>query len=702
VSWLILSDLSELVRDNPTLTSYAFPIDVGDDLLSCFASLLCGDEIRIVKSEVRMLRFIAGSLQTAFGHFRDNESRLRKPKVATLCVVAHSVREWTQRLQRSCTVTTDCNIYHFNAMQAAISGVLQEYTFETPFVYRYHDGNGIFGVVAAFMSRQAILIDQNNAGDIAKIGRDLRIDELVDLAENFLLSFRTNQGKLAERESNWDATIGLQRQLFGSGFIDRNYWLESEERICEFVTQIMLVARTRVEKVDGLAELAKSLKNEMFLDILRLRLLADVTNDHSKFIWRLFQLDLIPLNFIELFMKGDLPKYTVWFLPELRIASSPFPEEVRKLTRDWDLYRRERELQQNPNPLAAAIRANDVDALHELIASGGFNVNFVIPNWPFENTEPMSLLGYAASHNSLRCVRYLIMNHATFTLDNFAAAIRSGNSEIIRLFDEKRDLVKIRDDRFDRAGSLMAMLLCESIVSHRMDVFRWILESETTSKELLIWELSDFLRKIFASSNFDAFLTLVDCGVHLDAPVSVSGLELVRSGSLDMFRLLDTFARKMLLAIVSPERELLDSVASGADPSSIICHAARTGNFELVKFMRERLGRRDDVEFAVAGAADLSCGFKMTARRIWDEVDQATIRTGMYRILLEVCDSVFDCWEEVSLFIDVVQDLVPAVERAVECGNYGLALKLLEIEVTKDRTLQVGRIFLRSLLAGGS
>jgi hypothetical protein len=88
-----------------------------------------------------------------------------------------------------------------------------------------------------------------------------------------------------------------------------------------------------------------------------------------------------------------------------------------------------------------------------------------------------------------------------------------------------------------------------------------------------------------------------------------------------MFRLLDTFARKMLMAIVSPERDLLDSVASGANPSSTIGDAARTRNFELVEFVREKLSHRNEVEFTVAGDAALSSGFKTAARRIRDKVD---------------------------------------------------------------------------------
>jgi hypothetical protein len=56
----------------------------------------------------------------------------------------------------------------------------------------------------------------------------------------------------------------------------------------------------------------------------------------------------------------------------------------------------------------------------------------------------------------------------------------------------------------------------------------------------------------------------------------------------------------------------------------------------------------------------------------------------MYRILQEICDSVFDYWDEVPPFIDVVQDLIPATKRTVGCGNCGLALKPLAIEVMRD------------------
>jgi hypothetical protein len=177
--------------------------------------------------------------------------------------------------------------------------------------------------------------------------------------------------------------------------------------------------------------------------------------------------------------------------PWVKQVAIPHADDIRAFRElrvdegDWGPYYAARQARQNPHPLAVAIASDDIDRLQELITSGQFDVATTIPFWPFENTHAKSLLSYAAKHNAIKCIKYLMMNKSTLTMDNLLSAIRSGNAEIIRLFDEKSDQIELTIRNPTQFGTAMkredefpVICLREAVLYHQQDVFHRLFDTK--------------------------------------------------------------------------------------------------------------------------------------------------------------------------------------------------------------------------------
>jgi hypothetical protein len=148
---------------------------------------------------------------------------------------------------------------------------------------------------------------------------------------------------------------------------------------------------------------------------------------------------------------------------------------------------------------ASAIRADDVDSLQTLLATVDFNYNRSVPKFPSENDAPISLLAFSARSRALRCVKFLLMNHATVAAAEFVEAIRGGQLEVIRMIDNA-----ITERPPEEALSV-------AVQSFQFDVFEWLVNDKfCDSLAPILGTLATVAAK---SGNLPALLLLIRRGL---------------------------------------------------------------------------------------------------------------------------------------------------------------------------------------------
>jgi hypothetical protein len=113
-------------------------------------------------------------------------------------------------------------------------------------------------------------------------------------------------------------------------------------------------------------------------------------------------------------MEAEYPKFMGWFRKkhQCQVSSKKdierpilWNEMVRVLgngngneEKNWERYREARSKQQNTNEPAIALASDDVSRFQELFHQSGIHPMIKISLWIFENTTPVTMLGYAPRH----------------------------------------------------------------------------------------------------------------------------------------------------------------------------------------------------------------------------------------------------------------------------------------------------------------
>jgi hypothetical protein len=139
------------------------------------------------------------------------------------------------------------------------------------------------------------------------------------------------------------------------------------------------------------------------------------------------------------FVRRLLPGFAITRPPSKKVKFPIWRGMGQLREDDWKLLRELRSHPRDPNPLAFALANDDLVAFQTEFAACRCSPKAKIPACSFDNLAKHSLLGYAAEHRSLHCVRFLLMNQTPVEGPEMACAIRGGQPEIIRLFDEKYD-----------------------------------------------------------------------------------------------------------------------------------------------------------------------------------------------------------------------------------------------------------------------
>ena len=332
-----------------------------------------------------------------------------------------------------------------------------------------------------------------------------KIDDIFDLLYNI---DEKTVGTVARAivDSEWSKTIEKVQELAAfilqvikSGFLLHNSILDllihlngessntnKLEILLPFVSQQLILSSFKVSS--GVPQLFE--RNEFDID-------EDKRMTNYAFIYKLIKNGFIQKDEIISIFKNnrDFNEFnnpmTVWFLPEIYQIYPDILEKIRTYdpTKDDEYgdddfntsglmqvtekqffdfqtirsfflsylpdkieqYEQLRDLDGPSDKLTKALRIDDVDTFQAMISNIEFDITkSYVPFNLFENllsNGTINNINYAAAYGSLKCFKYLLLNHLTINKFTFEYAVYGGNVEIIKIIEQHQ---KFLDEDIER------------------------------------------------------------------------------------------------------------------------------------------------------------------------------------------------------------------------------------------------------------
>lgn len=194
-------------------------------------------------------------------------------------------------------------------------------------------------------------------------------------------------------------------------------------------------------------------------------------NQITKKLWH-YSFDNIDVNnwLSPILIKNDIDNYFKNNLQSeinsntIGCIKSYFPDKI-------DIYEQILDSGEPNDWILKSLRNDDIDEFQLIIAKKEQKNNFKIERNPFDDLPfyyNLKYINYAAAFGSLKCFKYLLMNHYEIDENTFKFAILGGNVEIIKIVDQRNKENKSEYDYYDELVYL--------IKKHRNDLFDWVLE----------------------------------------------------------------------------------------------------------------------------------------------------------------------------------------------------------------------------------
>ena len=458
------------------------------------------------------------------------------------------------------SIATKKHEYKCNSFGILCSNVIFDFLSKEPendcYNYDFDDDFSDFQNICDFFNFKMVDIESKNIQTFKKIAEDLQISVILDHIKDHDFLRKTAD----DQQLNTDSIENLFYHLYHIKeltlekvklYIIESEWSRTIEKVQELMAIILQVVRSDFYLhqiiTDLLIELDEEGKDDsnklsILLPFLIKKLMNTFGSDchYSNFIYKLNQKGQIPTKIIidklhcicinqnshsRLVQLRNVFKF-FWpeilqinkeivhsFMNNLYYFEIPFfkshvPETIEK-------YKEMLDSGEPPDKLTNIIQKDDVDSL-------SFYLSYLIDEKisiyqraiPYNIYEDfyrigyVSYLDYAALYGSVKCFKYLLLNHFPVDLKTYKCAVNGGNVEIIRIVDQKIHENKINFDDFD-------FNIVQSIKNHRNDLFYWILEERIKNQI----QNTDLLHKLAKNSiqngNLYSFFELINKGYNL-------------------------------------------------------------------------------------------------------------------------------------------------------------------------------------------
>lgn len=490
-----------------------------------------------------------------------------------------------------------CNSFAVNASKV-ISDLREKDPELMSYVYDFDDPNNDFRYICSFFNFQKTLITTQNMNSLLQIAEDLKIDIILNDINNFIDSFETviQESDVIEKIFIWLYNISTFSVATVKSSIIESIWCHSEGNIQELAAIILQVARTSYQIQPFLIELIILLDKEadetndlnLLVPFLAKQLMICFFKSrfYCSFVYKMSSKGIVSIDeilsqiynyFPELtkkistnnlgfyksqiqadkYHKYHLMNVIIWFLPELieikhisikQLLDNLNEQESRfvrlYLPNKLDNFKKMRDSGLPEDEIVQAIILDDVDTLQSIISKRHINTNLnKVPFNLFEifngNVIVNSYINYAAQYGSIKCFKFLLLNHAELDKFSLGFAVYGGNAEIIRIIDQQQDSQHKKDTQteyFPKSAfgawgtnnnisknnndiscyahndkSLIDPII-PAIMMHKYDLFDWLFEKKAANKELTSNYLSRLSKIAIQNGNIHTLVHLIDNG----------------------------------------------------------------------------------------------------------------------------------------------------------------------------------------------
>ncbi|KAK8875507.1 hypothetical protein M9Y10_005673 [Tritrichomonas musculus] len=460
---------------------------------------------------------------------------------------------------RTFTITTNKRDYNCNIFGILTSKIIRDFISKNPnsnhFYFDFLDENDEFLLITELFNFEVVEITFENIEIINKIVNDLQIECIINEIQKIGNEMEKFNETLDDQQEFVDSIEELFDWLYHIDqltvekvvfLIEQSIWIQTEENVKELSSFIILVINSDFKLHKYLLELIielnkKADNNSNKLNILihsivdNLMLSFASTKCNCSFVYLLQKSGIIEMEEIKkkivFYSNNNVDKFILrnielWFLPEINEISQNFIffrrfkelsldelNFVSYFNKNIDSYIQMRDKGEPDDEITKAIRCDAIDCLRSLISSKIDDVNnFFIPFNIFENyvdfdQNKISYIDYAAAYGSIKCFKYLLLNHNMIGEATLSYAVYGGNIEIIRIVDQRFSSNKVHYGYFISYDYIYL-----SIIKHRNDVFNWIFEQKYLSNSFPDEYNNSLVYLSVLTGNAHALIQLVDNG----------------------------------------------------------------------------------------------------------------------------------------------------------------------------------------------
>ncbi|KAK8838680.1 hypothetical protein M9Y10_032718 [Tritrichomonas musculus] len=405
------------------------------------------------------------------------------------------------------TIITNKNKYKCNIFGVYCSNTIRNQIQKDPtkkeYVYNFEDENNEFQLICKLFNFEKIEITNENVEILKVMLTDLQIQDLFEPIKKYEKVARIIDDQQAKIDSinelfEWLYSIKEKTVKTVANLIIQSSWIQTEGSVQELAAFFIEVVHTdnilSTYLVELLIELNEQSVNNEHLKILLPFVIIKIIEFYdrkniSSFIYKLYKKGYITVNQITkklwhycfdnidvnnwlspILIKNDIDNYFKNNLQSeinsitIGCIKSYFPDKI-------DIYEQILDAGEPNDWILKSLRNDDIDEFQSIIAKKEQKNNFKIERNPFDDLPfyyNLKNINYAAAFGSLKCFKYLLMNHYEIDENTFKFAIFGGNVEIIKIVDQRNKENKSEYDYYDELVYL--------IKKHRNDIFDWVLE----------------------------------------------------------------------------------------------------------------------------------------------------------------------------------------------------------------------------------
>lgn len=561
------SVISNFISNNPNPLQYDLNIIDEFNVLQKFEQLYRGKLVIFDENDRTFYNQIKSALNLNIPDFEiPTDPTLQNDHPISLSLIMNK-KTFYQFLQITTpryyfTISTHKKNYRVNIFGVLSSKVLREELLRNPgldhYDYDFNDNFNEFNSICDLFNFKEVQIATMSVEILRKISEDLQIDVIWNDLDKYVEEYEKTSEIINEQQTLIEKVDELFDYLFNINertvssvktFILESFWCQTEDNVKELGCYIIQVIRCCFKLHYSICDLIVELNNEsnenndlcILLPFISKILLSCISkNKHlGSFIYLLCKRGLVKSEDVikriqskidsRLTTKNEVDNLVDWFFPEIisfnkysieylfyqrnekrkKFFMSFYPDNI-------DKYSEMLERGEPNNELLLSVRHDDVDTFQLLTADKHIDITSIcVPYSIFEDYNEnvaMSFLNYAAAHGSIKCFKYLLLNHATVSSASFYYAIFGGNIEIIKIVDQK-----LSENENKEANSLPNNPQVNNYIfyvmsCHKNDLFEWILNQKFLFKEKLFNELVPISA---ASGNIYAITEMIDKGYDI-------------------------------------------------------------------------------------------------------------------------------------------------------------------------------------------